>query len=121
MHGWEFTVTPYFWGAGMDGDATVKGVESSVDLSFSDILDDLDFGAMAHLEARNGKWGFFLDPSYIKLSTDGDAGPFNADVETEMILVEFGALYRLIERPIGIERDRTFSLDLLGGAPVTWI
>jgi opacity protein-like surface antigen len=116
MHGWEFTVTPYFWGAGMDGDATIKGVESSVDLSFGDILEDLDFGAMAHLEARNGKWGFFLDPSYVKLATDGDVGPFNADVETEMILLEFGVLYRLIERPIGAERDRTFSLDLLGGA-----
>ncbi len=119
MHGWEFTVTPYFWGAGMDGDVTVKGVESNVDVSFGDILDNLDFGGMVHLEARNGKWGFFLDPTYMKLSADGDAGPFEADVEVEMTLVEFGVLYRLLERPIGAESGRTFSLDLLGGGRYT--
>ncbi len=52
----------------------------------------------------------------LKLSADGDAGPFEADVEVEMTLVEFGALYRILERPIGAESARTFSLDLLGGA-----
>ena len=118
-NGWQFSVTPYFWAAGMDGDATIKGIESSVDLSFGDILEDLDFGAMAHIEARHGKWGFFLDPAYIKLKTDGDVGPFNADVETEMMLVEFGVLYRLFERPINAESGQAFSLDLLGGARYT--
>jgi hypothetical protein len=117
--GWKFIVTPYFWVAGMDGDTTVRGVESSMDLSFSDILENLDFGVMAHLEASKGKWGLFLDPTYAKLSADGDAGPFDADVEIEMTLVEFGVLYRLLEQPVGSEDTRALSLDLLGGARYT--
>ena len=116
---WEFIVTPYLLAAGMEGDATVKGIEASVDLSFGDIWDNLDFGAMVNFEARKGKWGFFLDPTYMKLSTDADVGPFDAEVDTKMVLVEFGALYRIIERPIGNESGRTFSLDLLGGARYT--
>ena len=84
----------------MDGDATVKGIEASVDLSFGDIWDNLDFGAMVNVEARKGKWGFFLDPTYMKLSVDADVGPFDAEVDTEMVIIEFGALYRIIERPI---------------------
>jgi opacity protein-like surface antigen len=36
-----------------------------------------------------------------------------------MTLLEFGVLYRLLEKPIGAESDRTLSLDLLGGARYT--
>jgi opacity protein-like surface antigen len=115
---WEFTVTPYLWAAGLDGNATVRGRETSIDASFSDIFENLDFGGMVHFEARKGKWGFFFDPTYMKFSADGDFGPrggVDVDVEAEMALVELGILYRLLERPVGNENGRFLSLDLLGG------
>jgi hypothetical protein len=48
---WEFNVIPYFWMAGMGGDLTVKGRDASLDSSFSDIWDDLDFGGQLHVNA----------------------------------------------------------------------
>ena len=44
--GWEFQVAPYLWAISMNGDATVKGQEADVDVSFSDIWDELNFAFM---------------------------------------------------------------------------
>ena len=54
VDGWEFTVAPYLWMAGPDGDVTVKGTKSSVDADFGDILDNLDVGAQGYFEASIG-------------------------------------------------------------------
>ncbi|WP_156953419.1 hypothetical protein [Afifella pfennigii] len=55
---WEFQVTPYAWLSGLSGDVgTIPGLPAgSVDLSFGDILDDLDFAGMLLASARNGPW-----------------------------------------------------------------
>lgn len=57
--GWEFEFTPYLWGAAMRGDVQAPALpRTSVDMSFGDILDALDFGLMAAFEARKGRWGY---------------------------------------------------------------
>ncbi len=117
---WEFHIIPYFWMAGIDGDATVKGVESDVDLTFSDISENLDFGGQFHLEAWKGGWGIFLDPTFLKLSDDADAvnptvGPVEADITVEQWLVEFGGFYRFGKWPVGKDEGSMLSLDALGG------
>ncbi|MBI4831467.1 MAG: hypothetical protein HY801_07915, partial [Candidatus Lindowbacteria bacterium] len=99
----------------------VKGASSEVDASFSDILDHLDLAVQVHLEARNGKWGLFLDPTYMKLSGDEDVssarGVFGADVEVtaETWLVEFGGFYRVGEWPVGDDATRSLVFDVLAG------
>jgi hypothetical protein len=71
--GWTFTIAPYFWAAGMEGDIGQFGLPAvHVDSSFSDIFDHLDFGAMAIGEARRDRYSIFGDVMYIKLS--GSAG-----------------------------------------------
>jgi hypothetical protein len=70
---WEFDVIPYFWMAGMGGDVTVKGREAQTSTNFSDIWDNLDFGAQMHVEAKKGKWGIFFDGTYLDLSVSGEA------------------------------------------------
>jgi len=67
---WQFSITPYLWAIGMNGDMTVKGVESDVDENFSDILSNLDIALEAHFEVWKGKWGGFFDGTYVKLKTD---------------------------------------------------
>jgi hypothetical protein len=116
---WEFIVIPYFWLASLDGDTTVKGVKSSVNLSGSDLLDMLDYGGEVHVEAWKGRWGIFLDPTFLKLSADGHVnrplvGRIDVDVDLKEWLVEFGGLYTLGKWPIGANGKR-LSLDLLGG------
>ena len=117
---WEFHIIPYFWMAGIDGDVTVKGVKSDVDLKFSDIWENLDFGGQVHVEAWKGRWGIFLDSTYLKLSDDAQAvrpilGPIDADIGVEEWLVEFGGFYRFGKWPFGKDEGRLLSLDALGG------
>jgi hypothetical protein len=57
--GWDFHVAPYFWFLSIDGDLTVKGQESDVDVGFDKIWDELNIAAMLEFEARKGRWGLY--------------------------------------------------------------
>ncbi|BBO16235.1 conserved hypothetical protein [Candidatus Brocadia pituitae] len=112
---WEFIVVPYLWMTGIDGDVTIKGRDADVDVSFDDILDNLDIAVLSNFIAKKGRWEFFVQPNYIKLSPEGDvdrrALTIDADVETEMLILEFGTFYKL-----GTWGDRfPVSLNILGG------
>ncbi len=52
--GWDFHVAPYFWFLSIDGDVTVKGQESDVDVGFDKIWDEFNIGVMLEFEARKG-------------------------------------------------------------------
>jgi hypothetical protein len=110
--------------AGISGDQTVEGNEASVSLSADDVLRALDFGGMVHVESRRGRWGAFLDGSYVKLSADGDFGPrggIDVDVSSELAMVELGMFYRFLERAIGDGDAQTLMLDVLGGGRYTYL
>lgn len=123
---WEVSIVPYFWMAGINGDVTVRGISSEVDVKFSDVLEFLDFGAQVHVEVRKGNWGFFIDPTYLKLSVDQDVqvldiGP-GADVEVvfKEFLLEFGGFYRLGTWPTGSSgNEPSLTLDVLAGGRYT--
>jgi len=73
---WKITVAPYFLGASMNGTTTVLGQEATIDVSFSDILDHLQFGAMGFVVARKGDWGVGGDAIWMALGANGTApGP----------------------------------------------
>lgn len=56
--------------------------EQDMDISFSDILDNLDFGAMGLLEHQRGDWMFIFDIAYISLEIDKTASNTIASVST---------------------------------------
>jgi len=117
---WEFTIIPYFWMAGIEGDVGVKGITTHVSVPFSDILKNLDYGGEVHVEAWKDRWGIFLDATYLKLSVDDDGvsrllGPVSVDVDMGEWLVEFGGLYRLGKWSLGKDERRSLSLEALGG------
>jgi hypothetical protein len=73
---WKVTFVPYILGAGMNGTSAVAGQEVTVDASFSDILDKLQFGAMGLVVARKGNWGVGGDFIWMALGANGTApGP----------------------------------------------
>jgi hypothetical protein len=95
---WKVTVAPYFLGASMNGTTAVKGQELTVDMSFADILDHLQFGAMGLVVARKGNWGFGGDAIWMSLGANGTTpGPLaitgSADVNQGAF--SFYALRRL--------------------------
>jgi hypothetical protein len=109
---WSFEVTPYLWTAGFHGDLSARGREATVDAAFSDLLKELDFGAMLLGEVRYDRWGLLLDGFYIKLSQDADTpGPAfsRVDVTSETGMLGPSLAYR------AVWTDR-FSLDVLAGA-----
>lgn len=118
---WRFNVTPYAWLAGMDGDVTVRGRETDVDVGFDEILDALDFGAIGHFEAGKGDWTAMFDLVFLQISADGDTpGPLISDVDVEMqtLILEVGGAYRVYEKEEGIF-NRPTALAILGGVRYT--
>jgi opacity protein-like surface antigen len=119
--GWTFTLAPYLWAAGLQGDIGVSDSlpEVNVDLSFMDILKHFDIGFMGAAEARYGRFGVLTDLLYLKVSGDDDVnpeGPIDANIElTSKTLTSLGALeYRLIDEEGG-------TLDALAGVRVWWL
>jgi hypothetical protein len=103
---------------GIEGDATVGNVTSDVDVSFSDILDNLDFGFMGFVEHRRGKWSFIGDVAHLDVSADKTRSrtsvtSLTLDVEYKQTLVEAFIGYRVFEQNQG---EAQFGIDLLVGA-----
>ncbi|HEV2897283.1 MAG TPA: hypothetical protein VGX71_05460 [Pseudaminobacter sp.] len=62
LDGWTFSVTPYFWAAGLSGQTRSFGLPViDIDADFSDIPDNRDFAAMAIVDARYGRYSIFGD------------------------------------------------------------
>ncbi len=105
---WKVTIAPYFLGAGMNGTTAVKGQEMTVDMSFSDILDHLEFGAMGLAVARKGNWGFGGDAIWMSLGGTGTApGPAGVTGSADMSQGAF-AFY-------GLRRLAPFADLMFGG------
>ena len=96
--GWEFQVAPYLWAISMNGDATVKGLEAEVDVSFHDIWDELNFAFMLEYEARRGNWGLWGNTIYANLGNsdvEGPAGLTKIDPTITALWQGLGGFYRL--------------------------
>lgn len=115
---WSYELTPYLWASRMDGDVKAGPLpEISVDMKFSDILENLDFGFMTEFEARNGRWGLLLDGIYMKVSDSAKASnpPLSAkaDAEIEQTMLAGAVAYRAVEGNV--------PLDVIGGLRYSWI
>jgi len=53
---WSFEVTPYFWAAGIEGDATVQGQDVDIDVGFDDLFDAVDAGGGLMTVAQRGSF-----------------------------------------------------------------
>jgi len=102
----------------IEGDATLGNVTTDVDVSFSDILDNLDFGLMGFAEHRRGKWSFIGDVAYLNVSAEKttsrtSVSSLTLDAEFEQTLGEAFVGYRVFAQNQGKSQ---FGIDLLGGA-----
>lgn len=111
---WESAVALYLWMPGLKGSVGVAGLGPvDVDLTFSDLLDDLDFAYMGVAEFRNGRWGVFGDLVYTR-TTSGATGPLgilSASLTNELTVGTLMAQYRVVSQPRA-------SVDLMAGARV---
>ncbi|MBZ9654568.1 DUF481 domain-containing protein [Phyllobacterium lublinensis] len=112
--GWTFAVSPYFWAAGMSGDTGLFGLPTvHTDMDFGELLNELDFAAMAIGEARYDRYSIFSDIMYSKISSgSGTPRGIIADhvgVTSETFTGLIGAGYSVLKNDRG-------NLDVVAGA-----
>lgn len=129
---WEIRLMPYFYFLSMDAEATVGGnsrsLSANVDLSFDDIIDSLNFGAMGRVEAWNGPWGLTFDGLFMNLSasesfqvTRGVIERFqreidvNLDADVRLGTADFALAYRLYENQFGKINAQQLAFEPYGG------
>ena len=113
---WHFVVAPYGWFAGVSG--TVGPFEAPVEASFSDILKNVDIGALVRFEARRNRFGTSVDLIYLNLGADVPAeapilGQLDLRADMESLIGEGVFFYR-----VATGQDNAAFLDLLGGVRV---
>ena len=113
---WALQVTPYLWASGLSGDLSPfrRAPTVGVDKSFSDVLNDLNFGGFVNLWARYDRFVLSGDVMYVH-TTDGRTsgplpivGPVTGTLSSKEFTASLQAGYRIFEAPL-------LTLDLLGG------
>jgi len=114
QEGWEFVGSAYLWAAGVEG---TDAAGDELDVSFSDILEDLDGGLMGIIAAQKGRWTLIADIIYLSIHQEtsstanliGIPSKIDVDVKMKGFVSTFGVAYRVID-------DDGTSLDLMAGA-----
>lgn len=109
---WQYELTPYLWASRMDGNVKAGPLpKTSVDMKFSDILENLDAGFMTAFEARKGRWGFLFDGIHMKVSDSARVSQggltVNGELEIKQTMLAGAVAYRAVRGEI--------PLDVIGG------
>lgn len=108
---WQFAVAPYLWAAGMDGTLTIGEMEQDIDYPFSDVISDLDFALMGHLDIRNESWVISSDLVFVDLGESEQVDPIEPG---DPITVRAGMDMTLFELAGGYRVTPVFTV-LVGG------
>ena len=131
---WQHTVVVYGMGASMDGTSQIGPLSVPVDISMSEVFDNLKMGGMAAYRADNGTWAFIGDVTYMHLgATQHYANSRKGDVDLEQTTVMMNAARRItphLEALFGvayfhIQSDLELSGPLIGrraaGVSAQWV
>ena len=126
--GWAVQITPYLWAAGLEGDISPfrSGPTIGVDKSFSDVVDDLNFGGFVNLWGRYDRFVVSGDMMYTNTTDSHGSGPLpalqipglgtippgatvDASVDTKQFMATLQGGYRVVD-------SQQMTLDILAGA-----
>jgi hypothetical protein len=81
---WSFTLTPYLWAAGLDGNTSADDVGTEIDTGYKFFsLENLDWTLGTAFEAQKGRWTLLVDGLYVRFSDEFDP-PVFADSAAEI-------------------------------------
>ena len=139
---WEGQIKLYGWASALQTKAEARGVETTIDMSFFDLLDDLGWAAMGGVEGRYKRGLVMVDfwGTQVASSVDGNAralpfelpdgrdglltaGPVDARTRLTTWFVDTKFGFRALSLPMSkltgsAEQDddrRRFDFDLLAG------
>jgi len=125
---WAFQATGYLWATGLNGNISPfrRAPTLHVERSFSDVMEDLNFGGFLNVWGRYDRFVLSGDIMYVDTTDSKAAGPLpalqipglptlpagaaiDADVDTQEFMATLQAGYRIVDAD-------GFSLDALAGA-----
>jgi hypothetical protein len=124
---WQFEFTPYIWAAANDGKSGAYGTlpngmpfesVSDIDISFSELAEELDFGTMFNFTANNGDWLVYSEVTVLNVPGAKPPQPGTSDISVEIggEIIDVGAGHRILARNnfdlYGYVGVRYFNLDV---------
>ncbi|MCK5069202.1 MAG: hypothetical protein KAR01_01625 [Desulfocapsa sp.] len=108
--GWQFEVTPFFWGIAFNGTSSVNNLPAlDIDMGIDEMFDHFNGGVAAFGVVKKGKWSLFLESTYLSLEKTKDIADVEFSQNFKTFLFMNAVAYRL---PTPVE------IDLYGGARV---
>jgi hypothetical protein len=111
-NGWQVEIAPYLWAINMNGRVQVGPYKLHVKENFSDLLQDLQWGGMIWLDAKNGPWGLFFNGLYTSLGQSEYMGSLKLNASDQFSLLSAGLSYQLYQH-------MNISIDPYLGARLT--
>ena len=88
---WDWKIAPYLWGAGIQGDMTVREHTAAVDVEFSEILNVLAGAAIVHVEGGTEHHVLLADLVWMRLEPeDVETAGGSAEAEFDSTILELG-------------------------------
>jgi hypothetical protein len=91
---WKYDLELYLLAAGIEGTAGAGPQEAEINLSFSEIFEDLELGGMGLFRARKGRWGMLGDVIFVSLESTEEV----AVVEEDQLILEGLGIYMVTDR-----------------------
>jgi len=117
---WKLLASPFIWGASLKGDLALAGKKPSVDIPFSELVNDVNSIFMGNLELTNSRYGFYIDA--INVDTDSNDRVLGQKISYKInqATVAFGAFYRAFTYELGgnhlFGEPRRIAIDPTVGA-----
>lgn len=131
--GWKFSLAPYLWAVGVEGNLDAKRVSAHIDVAFSDIWDALDAGVLTVFEARNGRFNVTTNAIYLKLSDEAKTpigsvlpaappGSFEVRSTVQAIIFELRPAWEVLSLPLfDASGERRIAFDLGPNFRAFWL
>jgi hypothetical protein len=91
--GWQFQVTPYLFATAIDGKAGTSATQNDIDISPSDVIENLDMALLLNVKAQKGHWGMALDTVYMDLRPDAQGEAIKVEVTAKQTLISGSVFY----------------------------
>ena len=95
---WRFLVAPYGWLAGVQGTVVTEGVETEIDVPFSELADRTNAGFQLYLEARWKKWFVAFDGTWAELGDASGGALGGLDIVIRQRLFDIRMGYEVFRR-----------------------
>jgi hypothetical protein len=97
---WKHELAPYLWGSAMEGTTGIGGVTADVDVSFGDILDNLEMGFMGMYRGTRDRFSISVDTIFMGLgATQRSRNDLaKADIDVDQFVLGAAAGYALTEK-----------------------